>query len=162
MHPCRILQTDRLSLCPLNLSYANAAFDILGCHETTRGRSFAKSTHGEAEAWLRNRILDWEKDNFGWWAIETKDRQVVGFCGFFRRNHELELGYVIKAAHQKNGYGQEAVTAALVFAKQSGFGVYATIRPSNLSSKLLAERCGMKRMPKRLDAAPDLDLYRTK
>ena len=156
-----ILHTDSLTLRPPDMSDAHSAFDVLGCRQTTKGRSFAKNTFGEAKGWLSKRIADRENDGFGWWVIETKDQQAVGFCGFFLRNDELELGYVIKATYQRNGYGREAVEAALAFANLSGFDVYATIRPSNAPSKKVAEQCGMKLMPDRLVNAPELDLYRT-
>jgi RimJ/RimL family protein N-acetyltransferase len=155
------IHTDRLTLRPLEMNDAKSAFEILGCRKTTNGRSFAKETYGEAQVWLSKRVNEWSIDGFGWWAVETQKQQVIGFCGFFLREHVLELGYVIKAEFQGKGYGSEAVGVALSFARSAELSVYATIRPSNVQSKKVAESCGMILMPTRRKDAPELDLYQT-
>ena len=88
------------------------------------------------------------------WGIERAG-ELIGFCGFVPAGQaDLELGCVIHHEHQGRGLASEA-TIATVAAKRVGLSVFATIRPSNLTSVRVSEKAGLQRTGEVIAAGPE-------
>lgn len=80
----------------------------------------AKPAETPGQAWqMQERIdRDYEAGNSIHWCIEDKTtRTVVGTCGYYRgfRNHEGELGCVLRKAFYGKGYMTDAMKLAIDF-----------------------------------------------
>ena len=96
------------------------------------------------------------------WGVETlASGELVGLCGFFPRpkDTDLELGYVIRACDWGRGYATEAVRAAVGAVTEEGHRIYATIRPWNTASIVVAERAGLEPDGEVIDARGPLIVY---
>lgn len=120
-------------------------------------------TLGEAEIWLSRRIEQQAEEGLTMWAVELLGGgQVVGACGVFPQESDLELAYIVDYRHQGLGYATEAATmvqSALSTLADSR-PVYATIRPSNAASCKVAERLGLRVVEERHDDRGVLLVYR--
>ena len=150
--------TSRLKLRPLTRDDLHPVFKILSDRETVAGRSFAKRTVQESDAWLLKRQMDQLEHGISMWAVDHKRIGLIGLCGFFIHGKELEIGYVIKFDYQGQGFGAEAASAALAAACDAGWPVFATIRPSNATSIRVAEKIGLARSDG--EQMADLAMYR--
>ncbi len=92
-------------------------------------------------------------------ALEHKATgEVLGCCGFNMERDEddpegafLELVIHLRATRWGKGYGQEAVDAALAWAKQHELAarVVASTTEENTSMRIILERAGMRELGKR-------------
>lgn len=139
------ISTERLVLRPLTEDDEEAVFRILNDETTTAGVSWRQPTREGARAWLHRRIEDDRTRGASMSAVEQRGTsEVVGLCGFFPRESQLELGYVIHAQFWRRGFAKEAVRACVEQAVRSGYRIYATIRPMNGASIRVAESAGLR------------------
>ncbi len=139
-------------------------FDILSDEETTARVSWRQTSRESASAWLRKRMAAEAEHGLSMWAVEMlKNRELIGLCGFLPRpkDDDLELGFVIKACYWGNGYATEAVRAAVGAVVGEERRVYATIRPWNVGSIVVAERAGLKPDGELQDERGTLIVYRS-
>ncbi|MBF5041479.1 MULTISPECIES: GNAT family N-acetyltransferase [Myxococcaceae] len=88
----------------------------------------------------------------GWWSwywVRREGRVLVGAGGFKgppSPGGEVEVGYSVLEAHQRQGYAQEAVEAliAWAFAHPEVNHVAAETTPGNVASLRVMERCGLR------------------
>jgi RimJ/RimL family protein N-acetyltransferase len=92
---------------------------------------------------------NWEKYNFGVWAIIHKeDQRLIGHCGlkFLENTTEVQVGYLLLQSYWGQGLGTEAAWAALKY----GFEVIrlprivAIAKPENIASRRVMEKMGME------------------
>ncbi|WP_295129059.1 GNAT family N-acetyltransferase [uncultured Chitinophaga sp.] len=94
-------------------------------------------------------LRSYEENGFGAWVVMLKSNfQPVGMCGLFKRAYldRPDLGFAFLAAHEGQGYGLEAVTACLDYARKTlAFNslLAITLTHNNRSVKLL-ERSGFR------------------
>lgn len=139
-------------------------FSILGDEATVARVSWRQGSLESTAEWLGKRIMAEKDRGLSMWGVETLGTcELIGLCGFFPRPSDtaLELGYVIKACHQGNGYATEAVRAAVEAAVNGGHRVYATIRPWNSASIVVAERAGLRPDGELSDDRGPLTVYRS-
>ncbi len=82
------------------------------------------------------------------WAIALKDTNAfIGTIGFWktdRPNHRAEIGYMLQAQHQKQGYIREAIPVMIRygFNEMQLHSMEANINPVNLASMKVLEANG--------------------
>lgn len=144
-----ILETARLTL------RGHRADDLTPCAamwaDPVVTRFFGRPFSAE-ETWsklLRYAGL-WPLLGFGYWAIEEKaTRRFVGELGFADFQRAMtppldapELGWALAAEAHGKGYATEAVRAALLWSDACFARSVCIIRPDNLASIRVAEKCG--------------------
>ena len=77
------LQTERLNLKPIVEDDYNFVRFYLSDPERTRFLPLEKPySEKETKEWFTNRILHWEKNNFGNFTLqENESKKIIGFCG---------------------------------------------------------------------------------
>ena len=103
----------------------------------------------QTKAAIQSMTENWEKYNFGVWAIVHKeDRRLIGHCGlkFLENTTEVQVGYLLLESYWNQGLATEAASAALKY----GFEVInlprivAIAKPENIASRRVMEKMGMK------------------
>ncbi len=92
----------------------------------------------------------WPLLGFGYWAIEEKaTRRFVGELGFADFQRAMtppldapELGWALAAEAHGRGYATEAVRGAIAWSETRFPRSVCIIRPDNLASIRVAEKCG--------------------
>jgi RimJ/RimL family protein N-acetyltransferase len=139
-----------------------AVFGILTDETTTADVSWRQHTRENAKIWLERRVADERGHGMSMWAIDNRaNGEMIGLCGFFPRESQLELGYVVHARFWRRGFATEAVTAAVQNAVRAGHRIYATIRSGNHASIRVAESAGLRLSGKSEDARGELLVYGT-
>ncbi|MVZ60793.1 GNAT family N-acetyltransferase [Sphingobacterium humi] len=81
-----------------------------------------------------------------WGIASHKNNQIVGTCGYYRgfAADAGELGFILKAEHQGNGYMREALTLAINYGLHSLQlkRIWARTAHNNLAAIGLLERLG--------------------
>jgi RimJ/RimL family protein N-acetyltransferase len=138
------LITERLLLRALRESDLECVFAILNDETTTAGVSWRQHTREDAGAWLARRIESQGSLGVSMWGVEDRSSaEIVGLCGFFPHESQLELGYVIHARFWGRGFATESARACVEHALRAGHRICATIRPGNRSSLRVAEKAGL-------------------
>ena len=111
------------------------------------GRAFSRE-----EVWARllRYAGHWLWMEYGFWAIEEKSTSLfVGELGFAEFEREIqprlaapEAGWVLSPQFHGQGYGGEALAAALAWADVRFPSTVCLIHPENLASLRLAEKQG--------------------
>ena len=102
----------------------------------------------QTQQWIDNRVTAQRDHGLCWYALRCSDTgTLVGNCGMLRGRAsvaEPEIGYLIRASHQRQGYATEAATAVLQECRAAGLTrVWASVRPHNTASCRIARRLGM-------------------
>ena len=144
------IETERLTLRQFTMEDAESAMN------NWAGDDHVQKMYGEpsyktidaAAKLLEKYIKSYDKGNFYRWAvIERASGECIGQVAFFlvdTGNHFGEIEYCIGTAFQGKGYATEATKAVIDYGfKQIGFHkVQICVRPSNLASKRVIEKCG--------------------
>ncbi len=97
------------------------------------------------------------------WAVDRRaDDVLVGTCGVFPQETELELAYIISHKHRGKCYAVEAAGLVLDALREASIEmpVYATIRPGNYASRRVAEGLGLRCTAEHTDDRGPLLVYR--
>ena len=146
-----ILQTERLRLRELTLSDAPFIVELVnspGWLKFIGDRNI--KTIDQAKTYLENGPIKSYHDNgFGLWLAETKATNTpIGMCGILKREtlDHPDLGFAFLPEYIGKGYGFEAATATLAFAKDTlNLQTLCAITvPYNQKSIRLLEKVGMK------------------
>lgn len=94
----------------------------------------------------------WNENKFGVWAISEmhNPNYVIGFGGInykhFNDEIKLNLGYRIDKEFWGRGYATELANSAIDFAfnELNINEIYALVRPTNLASIKVLEKCGLQ------------------
>ncbi len=143
---------------------AAAVMGLLGSAATMGDmRAGRVHSHQEAAAWLEGRLRQQRERGLTMWAVDDQaDGALVGACGVFPHEAELELAYIIDHRHRGRGYAREAAGLVLdaLGAASVDLPVYATIRPSNVASLRVAAALGLRYTEERTDDRGPLLVYR--
>ena len=93
----------------------------------------------------------YQSDGFCYWAVIRKiDNVFIGICGLLKQKidnkKEIEVGYRLLDKYWGNGYGAEAASGCIEYAKNrlNLKSVIALVRPVNSPSKQVAVNCGLQ------------------
>lgn len=149
------IETARLTLRAHHREDFEASFAMWSDPIVTRYIGGKPSTEQQVWSRLLNYAGHWALLGFGYWALEDKATgRFVGEVGFanFRRDiapsmrDAPELGWALASPFHGQGYGTEAVRAAVGWG-DARFGPSRTvclIHADNLASIRVAEKCGYR------------------
>jgi RimJ/RimL family protein N-acetyltransferase len=107
---------------------------------------------GEPEEWIREKIDRYERDGGMslWAAAKRESGRAVALAGLqweqIDGRRELDLGCVVAADAQQQGYGTEASVAVLEAARAAGFRrITAMTGPDNAPALRVLEKLGFER-----------------
>ncbi|MEO1102245.1 MAG: GNAT family N-acetyltransferase [Pseudomonadota bacterium] len=140
----RIIVTERLVLCPLEMQHHAPLARFYADGEASR---FVGGPSDEAQSLMALAFFagQWQLFGFGHYAICDKAGTFVGAAGIYMPIHwpEPEIGYFIVPSAQRQGYGAEAVRAIRDEAARRGATTLVSyIGPKNAPSVALAESVG--------------------
>ncbi|MGH8171599.1 MAG: GNAT family N-acetyltransferase [Rhodanobacteraceae bacterium] len=145
-----VLETERLRLVAFDESHFEAYAAMLADPTSTRFVGDGEPLD-RMNAWRSMAMLlgHWSLRGYGMWAVELKETgEFVGRVGLHRPEGwpDLELGWMLRAAHRGHGYATEAGRAVLAYA----FGavnaqrLVSLIRSDNSASERVARRLGAR------------------
>lgn len=157
-----VLTTKRLRLRQVE------ARDVAGLHACFGDREAMRywNTPPSATPADTEKMLGWltrttsPHDHLAWTIAERRGDHCIGMINYHHResrNRRLEIGYIIAPAHQRKGYGSEAVGALIEHCTER-LGVHrieALIQPDNAASIALVKRLGF-----RCEGGPLVDYWR--
>ena len=110
-----ILETDRLFLREMNIDDFDALYKVLADRDIMLHYPYTFDEKRVSD-WIERNMNRYRDNGFGLWAVCLKDtRDMIGDCGLTLQNIEgemlPEIGYHIRADHQRKGYAKEAAAA---------------------------------------------------
>ncbi|CAN7765385.1 GNAT family N-acetyltransferase [Caballeronia sp. LjRoot34] len=151
-HSASVLETDRLLLRPpqrTDFDDIYAMWSDLAVVRHVTGVAFTKE-----EAWARllRSAGHWSLMGFGYWVVSEKlSGKFIGEVGFGQYKRGIdpafdeapEIGWMLTSESQGQGYGTEAVRAALQWAdtRWPNAEIVCIISPENPASLALARKC---------------------
>ena len=148
-HP--ILTTDRLRLRQFRADDAESMHDCFASPEAMRyWNQPVYMKRIETERAVRN-FIDCTPSYYRFWAVADAETDcclgLVNYHDGHIRSKRVSIGYIIKPAHQRKGFGLEAVSAMLdlCFGELGLHRVQAFIHPDNVASIALVEKIGFQR-----------------
>lgn len=146
----KILETERTILRELSYADYEDLAEILRCPRTMYAYEHGFS-HAEVRAWLERQLERYAADGFGLWAVVDRlSGTFLGQCGLSIQEvdgvGELEVGYLFNRRFWHRGYATEAALACRDYAVRvlGRDRVVCTVRDTNLASRRVAERLGMR------------------
>ena len=140
------LETNRLVMRPWRPADLDGIAEIFGQEETAQ---YIGGLCSRDEAWRRMATVvgHWTLRGFGLWVLEEKSSGAfVGSSGLWYPEGwpEMEAGWWVLPAKQKQGYATEAARRARLYAYQvlGASTLVSYIHPNNKPSQRVAERLG--------------------
>lgn len=145
-----IIQTQRLTLRPVDMSHVESTFAYAGDIENTKYMMYLPfdSLEETAES-IREAMAEWEKPEPARWefAIIREGEHIGGITLYFLKDRtQAELGWVVSRGHWRKGYATEAA-AELIRRAGTEWGIKRVIAccdSENIGSKCVMEKLGMK------------------
>jgi ribosomal-protein-alanine N-acetyltransferase len=144
-----VLDSERLLFKKLSNDDIDFIQYYLSDEERTRylplGNSYSKH---EAEDWLKNRVLHWEKNNFGVYLLLNRESEkAIGYCGieFVMDSEYVEICYGLTQDSWGKGYALEAALLMIKHGLKTLHlkTIYGAVVPGNSASKNILKKCGM-------------------
>jgi RimJ/RimL family protein N-acetyltransferase len=159
--PDPVLQTPRLSL--REMTWDDLDFLSMLLADERVMRHYPKAcTREEAKLWMGRIIERYANHGHAFWLVSLRATgEPIGQVGLLLQHvdgvDEPEIGYMIHAAHWRQGYALEAASAVRDYAFDAleKPRVISLIRPVNVPSQRVALRVGLK--PERLTRWHDAD-----
>jgi RimJ/RimL family protein N-acetyltransferase len=170
-HSAPTLETERLILRGFRKDDLDAHAATLGDEEVMRHIGGKPVNREDSWRRLLSGVGMWSLVGMGPWAVQLKsDGRMVGHCGFFQFNREMEplilgepeMGWIFDRSVHGQGIAHEACQAALDWAEgEIGAESYpAIIDLDNAPSMKLAERLGFVRQGDAVYRGEDIAFYR--
>lgn len=148
-----ILETPRLRMRGHRSDDLGASLAMWSTPAVYRYTSGKPATREDCRARLLRFAGHWALEGYGYWLVEERASGAfvgeVGFSDFMRDmtpsiEGTMEAGWVLSPAHHRKGYGHEAVTAAIAWARLERplLPMTCLIHPDNAASIGLARKCG--------------------
>lgn len=145
-----ILETKRLILREMDQNDYDALYAVLADSDIMEHYPY---TFDEARvrSWITRNMERYSIDGFGLWAVVLKETgEMIGDFGITMQNIHgqwlPEIGYHIRADHQRKGYASEAAAACIRYAFENyDFpAVYSYMKYTNIPSQKTAIKNGMR------------------
>lgn len=153
----KIIKTGRLILREMKSNDFEALYRVLADKDNMRHYPYIFD-EARVRKWLETNIERYRVFGFGLWAVCVKETgEMIGDCGLTMQNIggfiRPEIGYHIRADHQRCGYAREAACAVRdwVFSHTTFKIVYSYMRTDNIPSAKTAESIGMSLADKYTD-----------
>ena len=147
--PSAPIETSRLTLRPFRDEDVDVLFEIQGNREAMR-YTHAASSREDCARWHRAYAALESTLGFAPWTLVLRaEGRVIGWGGLnvdpFEPGWGIELSYYLHPMHWGQGYATELVRATLqhAFATLELEAVGAFVRPANVASTRVLEKCGM-------------------
>ena len=144
-----ILETNRLILRELIPDDYHALYAVLADSDIMEHYPY-QFDEARVRNWITRNMERYENDGFGLWAVVLKETgEMIGDCGITLQNIHgqmlPEIGYHIRADHQRKGYASEAAAACIRYAfEHCNFpAVYSYMKYTNIPSQKTAVKNGM-------------------
>ena len=149
MEQKNILETSRLFLREMNIDDFDALYKVLADRDIMQHYPYTFDEKRVSD-WIERNMNRYYDNGFGLWAVCLKDTgEMIGDCGLTLQNIEgemlPEIGYHIRADHQRKGYAKEAAAAVRdwAFANTDYPALYSYCKYTNVGSYKTAESIGM-------------------
>ena len=146
------ITTDRLRITPLQQSDAAALFGYSSQEQIARFQSWVPQSADEAAALIDRSAAIPFNQNETWFLLAVRSARTgellgdlgVHFVG--DDGQQVEIGFAMSPAHQRQGFAKEATRALLdhLFSVLNKHRVYASVDPSNEASLALLRSLGMR------------------
>ena len=98
---------------------------------------------------LSKTVLDYKNgESMNWGIALQSTNEIIGIIGYYRgfKNQTGEIGFVLKEAHRRNGYMNEALDLAIKFGYEKMKLTYITAftTDENVAAKNLFAKCGFE------------------
>ena len=148
VHEIPTLRTERLVLRAHRLD----DFDLYAATFAEPRSGYMVDVPSRRNAWysFAADVAGWLLHGYGCWGVDRHDGTHVGQVGLGRPDHypEPEIGWMLHAGHEGQGYATEAARAALRWARERGLpSLVSYVTPSNRRSVAVAERLGARLDP---------------
>ena len=144
-----ILKTDRLFLREMTMDDFDALYKVLADRNIMQHYPYTFDEKRVSD-WIERNMNRYKEYGFGLWAVCLKETgEMIGGCGLTLQNIEgemlPEIGYHIRADHQRKGYAKEAAAAVRdwAFANTDYPALYSYCKYTNVGSYKTAESIGM-------------------
>ena len=144
-----ILKTDRLFLREMTMDDFDALYKVLADRNIMQHYPYTFDEKRVSD-WIERNMNRYMEYGFGLWAVCLKETgEMIGDCGLTLQNIEgemlPEIGYHIRADHQRKGYAKEAAVAVRdwAFANTDYPALYSYCKYTNVGSYKTAESIGM-------------------
>ena len=161
-----VLETDRLTLREYTTDDAPFLFRLVNDPAWLRHIGDRKVyTLQDAEQYLLNgSIKSYHDHGFGFWKVENKETgEAMGSAGLAKRDYleDIDLGFAFLPEYRTQGYGLEAATHIIDFAKNNlGLkNLVAITAQDNIPSINLLAKLGFRYESKLLLEGEELNLY---
>jgi RimJ/RimL family protein N-acetyltransferase len=141
--------TERLVFRVMTENDLEPMAELLGDPEVMAFYAHPKD-RAEALEWIHWNQRLYHEHGFGLWVLELRETgEFVGDCGLTPQEvdgvTEIEVGYHVRRALQRQGYATEAAAATRDFARNElGLSrLIAIIHPDNIASQRVAEHIGL-------------------
>ena len=146
------LVTDRLRIDDLVPDDAAVLFDYRSDTEVARFQSWSPASIDETRAFIVRNAASPFGESGAWYQLAVRSAatdELVGDLGVHflaQDDRQVEIGFTIAPAHQRQGFGKSAVTALLdyLFTVLSKHRVFASVDPRNTASMALLRNVGMR------------------
>jgi ribosomal-protein-alanine N-acetyltransferase len=143
------IETPRLvatRICAIDLSYVIATDSDPAIQATLFG---TVSTRDESEARLHRWLQEERVHGLGFWIFRDASSNPIGHAGLFTSRHDrgdVELGYALRPEYWGRGYATEMAFAMLAhgFDDLALLKIVATAQPTNMASRRVMEKCGLR------------------
>jgi RimJ/RimL family protein N-acetyltransferase len=156
-----IIETERLILREFAISDASFLLKLLNTPtwlEFIGNRGVTEID--EAEDYIQEKFINnYQKIGFGFYLVALKNGNIpIGMCGLVKRNglEDVDIGFAFLPNYEKKGYGFEAASATLNYAKTTLKlqRVVAITTEHNINSIQLLKKIGLQ-FEKMIDLAAD-------
>ncbi|MFO1159001.1 MAG: GNAT family N-acetyltransferase [Reyranellaceae bacterium] len=150
IHPS--ISTERLVLTPYDMSDVDELHRVMSNPEVMRHIGQGALSRAEVHDIVARDVARWNEIEMGWWTIRlSAGRRLIGqIC--LRPDKdvgEVAVGYALDVGYWRQGLAREALGAVVDYGFREKFlkRIVATVRPENVASCGLLERCGFSREP---------------
>ena len=143
------LETPRLTLRPFTLDDADPLHHLMDDPEVMRYFPTTDPPGREqVERLVLAQLAHWEKHNYGWWAVELREKaELIGWSGlqYLPETKETEIAYLMGKMFWGCGLATEGAQEGLKY----GFEtlqlarVVALVHPENLASQRVIQKLGL-------------------
>ena len=147
-----MIETKRLTLREMTEEDVEALYRVLGDRDIMQHYSYTFD-RDRVRAWIASNLERYRVFGFGLWAVCLKETgEMIGDCGLTMQliggQIKPEIGYHIRADHQRKGYGAEAAIAVRdwTFNNTPFNMVYSYMKHTNEPSARTAMAYGCKQV----------------